>query len=251
MIEHILGSLLLFVVGTIAAFINVNAGGGSSLTLPALIFLGLDTATANGTNRIAVLMQSVSSVSAFKKENYSQHKLSWKISVLTLPGAVIGAFTAIEISDDVFKKILAVIMIAIIVMMLLPSSKKTTFDNSEDKKLTFPVIIAFLLVGFYGGIIQVGIGFILMALLQKAMKFNLIFVNMHKVFIVCVLTVPALLVFIFMGKVNWYWGISLALGNSFGGWWATKISIRKGDGFIKIVLIISIFIIALKLFGLF
>jgi uncharacterized membrane protein YfcA len=68
MIEQLGGSILLFVIGTIAAFINVNAGGGSSLTLPALIFLGLDTATANGTNRIAVLMQSVASVSAFKRK---------------------------------------------------------------------------------------------------------------------------------------------------------------------------------------
>ncbi len=251
MIEQLGGSILLFVIGTIAAFINVNAGGGSSLTLPALIFLGLDTATANGTNRIAVLMQSVASVSAFKKENYSQFRLSWKLSLLTLPGAVIGAFAAVEISDDVFKKILAIIMIAIIVMMLLPNSQNNVDDNSENKKLTLPVILSFLFIGFYGGILQIGIGFLLMAALQKLMKFNLLFVNMHKVFVVCVLTLPALLVFIFLGKVDWYWGISLALGNTFGGWWATKISVRKGDKFIKAVLIVSILIVALKLFEIF
>ncbi len=251
MIEHILGSILLFVVGTIAAFINVNAGGGSSLTLPALIFLGLDTATANGTNRIAVLMQSFASIHAFQKESYSQFKLSWKMSLLTLPGAVVGALAAVEISDVIFKKILAIIMIAIIVIMLLPGSKNNSVDNSENKKLTPLTVIAFLFIGFYGGIIQVGIGFILMAVLQKFMKFNLLYVNMHKVFIVCVLTVPALLIFVLLGKVNWYWGLSLALGNSLGGWWATKISIRKGDKFIKAVLIVSILIIAIKLLEIF
>ena len=251
MIEHLLGSILLFVVGTIAAFINVNAGGGSSLTLPTLIFLGLDTATANGTNRIAILTQTFASVHAFKKESYSQFKLSWKLSLLTLPGAVIGAFAAVEISDEIFKKVLAVIMIGIIVMMLLPNSKKILVDNSENKKLTPLTFIAFILIGFYGGIVQVGIGFLLMSVLQKMMKFNLIYVNMHKSFIVCVLTVPALLIFILLGKVDWYWGISLALGNTFGGWWATKISIRKGDKFIKAVLAISILIIAVKLFGFF
>ncbi len=251
MIEHLLGSILLFVVGTIAAFINVNAGGGSSLTLPALIFLGLDTSTANGTNRIAVLTQTFASVSAFKKESYSQFKLSWKLSLLTLPGTVIGAFTAVEISDAIFKKVLAVIMIAVIIMMLMPNSKKSFIDNSENKKLTPFTIIAFFLIGFYGGIIQVGIGFLLMAVLQKIMKFNLLYVNMHKSFIVCVLTVPALLVFLFLGRVDWYWGISLAFGNTLGGWWATKISIRKGDKFIKAVLIVSILIISLKLLGVF
>jgi len=251
MIEHLLGSILLFVVGTIAAFINVNAGGGSSLTLPALILLGLDTATANGTNRIAVLMQTAASVHAFKKESYSQFKLSCKLSLLTLPGAVVGAFTAVEISDEIFKKILAVIMIAIIVMMLLPNSKNSIVDNSENKKLTPFTILAFLFIGFYGGVIQVGIGFLLMAVLQKMMKFNLLYVNMHKVFVVGVLTIPALLIFILLGKVDWYWGISLALGNTFGGWWATKISIRKGDKFIKAVLVVSILIISIKLFGFF
>lgn len=251
MIELILGSLLLFVVGTVAAFINVNAGGGSSLTLPALIFLGLDTATANGTNRIAVLLQNVSSVHAFKMENYSQFKLSWKLSMLTLPGAVLGAFSAVEIEDELFKKILAVIMIGIIIMMFIPNSAKHTTNNQEEKKLTLPVIISFLFIGFYGGILQVGIGFMLMAVLNKLMKFDLIYVNMHKVFIVLVLTVPALLVFIFLGKVNWFWGISLALGNSLGGWWATKLSIKKGDKFIKIILVLAMIIIALKLFDLF
>jgi uncharacterized membrane protein YfcA len=171
--------------------------------------------------------------------------------LLTLPGAVIGAFAAVEISDDVFKKILAIIMIAIIVMMLLPNSQNNVDDNSENKKLTLPVILSFLFIGFYGGILQIGIGFLLMAALQKLMKFNLLFVNMHKVFVVCVLTLPALLVFIFLGKVDWYWGISLALGNTFGGWWATKISVRKGDKFIKAVLIVSILIVALKLFEIF
>ena len=64
----IAGIIILFVVGAIAAFINVNAGGGSSLTLPVLIFLGLDPSVANGTNRVAILFQNVSAVYAFKKE---------------------------------------------------------------------------------------------------------------------------------------------------------------------------------------
>ena len=251
MIENILHALILFVIGIIAAILNVNAGGGSSLTVPALIFLGLDGATANGTNRIAILFQNISAVNSFKKENYSQFGLSWKLSLLTVPGAIIGALTAVEISDDLFKKILAVVMIGIIATIIIPRKKKHVEDNNEDKKLTFPVILSFLFVGFYGGIVQVGIGFILMAVLQKIMKFSLVYVNMHKVFIVLVLTVPALLVFIISGKVNWFLGISLALGNSLGGWWAAKISVKKGEKFIKGILVVSIFIIALKLFGLF
>ncbi|MDQ7816441.1 MAG: sulfite exporter TauE/SafE family protein [Melioribacteraceae bacterium] len=245
--NDLLSSLLLFVIGAVAAVINVNAGGGSSLTLPALIFLGLDSATANGTNRIAILMQNLSSSYAFKKENYQQFNMSMKLSLITLPGAIAGALVAIKISDELFHTILGIIMIAITITMIFPSSRSKATDDNENKKITIPLFITFVAVGFYGGFIQIGIGFILMAILNKAMNFSLIYVNMHKVFIILILTIPALLIFIISGNVNWYWGVSLGLGNALGGWWGTKHSIKKGDKFIKGVLSIAILIMALKL----
>lgn len=245
--NDLLASLLLFIIGAIAAVINVNAGGGSSLTLPALIFLGLDSATANGTNRIAILMQNVSSVYTFKKAQYQQFNLSMKLSLITLPGAIAGALVAIKISDELFNTILGIIMIAITLTMIFPASKSKKNDDTENKKITIPLFLTFVVVGFYGGFIQIGIGFILMAILNKLMHFSLIYVNMHKVFIVFILTIPALLIFILSGNVNWYWGISLGLGNALGGWWGTKHSIKKGDRFIKTVLSIAIVIMALKL----
>lgn len=245
--NDLFSSLLLFTIGAIAAVINVNAGGGSSLTLPALIFLGLDSATANGTNRIAILMQNVSSVYTFKKAKYEQFNLSMKLSLITLPGAVLGALVAIQISDEVFNTILGIIMIAITLTMIFPASKSKKNDDTENKKITIPLFITFVIVGFYGGFIQIGIGFVLMAILNKMMHFSLIYVNMHKVFIVFILTIPALFIFIISGNVNWYWGISLGLGNALGGWWGTKHSIKKGDKFIKAVLSVAIFIMALKL----
>lgn len=245
--NDLLASLLLFVIGVIAAVINVNAGGGSSLTLPALIFLGLDSATANGTNRIAILLQNVSSVYTFKKAKYQQFNLSMKLSLITLPGAILGALVAINISDELFNTILGVIMIAITLTMIFPTSRSKKNDDTENKKITIPLFLTFVVVGFYGGFIQIGIGFVLMAILNKMMHFSLIYVNMHKVFIVFILTIPALLIFIISGNVNWYWGISLGLGNALGGWWGTKHSIKKGDKFIKTVLSIAILIMALKL----
>ena len=245
--NDLLSSLLLFVIGAVAAVINVNAGGGSSLTLPALIFLGLDSATANGTNRIAILMQNLSSSYAFKKENYQQFNMSMKLSLITLPGAIAGALVAIKVADELFHTILGIIMIAITITMILPSSRSKATDDNENKKISIPLFITFVAVGFYGGFIQIGIGFILMAILNKAMNFSLIYVNMHKVFIILILTIPALLIFIISGNVNWYWGVSLGLGNALGGWWGTKHSIKKGDKFIKGVLSVAILIMALKL----
>jgi len=243
------GIVVLFFVGSFAAFINVNAGGGSSLTLPVLIFLGLDPSVANGTNRVSILFQNASAVYSFKKEKYYELKNSLMLSALTLPGAIIGAVTAVNISDELFEKILGVIMILIIITMLLPKKKseKTVTDFSIDWK----IISAMIVVGFYGAFLQVGVGFLLMASFQYLMKLDLIRVNMHKVFVVFVFTVPALIVFILTDNVNWFYGLTLSAGNAFGGWWGAKLSVKKGEKLIKFVLIIAILIMAFKLLNIF
>ena len=226
------------------------AGGGSALTLPVLIFLGLDSALANGTNRIAIVVQNLAAVSSFKKEKYSRFGTSIKLSLLTLPGSIIGAVAAVKMSNELFQKVLAFIMIGIIISMMLPKSK-TVYSGEANKKISFWTHLSMFFIGFYGGFIQVGVGFLLMAALHYLMKLNLVYVNMHKVFIVFIFTVPALIVFIATGNINWNLGISLAAGNGLGAWWAAKISVKKGEGVIKIVLFVAVFIMALKLLNVF
>ena len=241
--------LLLFTVGAISGFINVNAGGGSSLTLPTLIFLGLDGALANGTNRISILIQSFAGVYSFKRENFSDFKLSLRIAWLTLPGSIIGSILVINISDELFEKILGAVMIGIILSMIIPRKKINVIENNN--KISWNVYLAMFGIGFYGGFIQVGVGFILMAVLQYLMKLNLVLVNMHKVFIVMIYTVPATIVFILSGNVNWGLALTLAAGNSLGAWWAAKFAVKKGEKLIKAVLIAAILIMSLKLFDVF
>lgn len=245
----ILALIILTIVGTIAGFLNVTAGGGSTLTLPTLIFLGLDTTVANGTNRIAILIQNISAVQSFRSEKLFDLKTSLLLSLFTFPGAIAGALIAVELNDDIFKTILGIVMIGIIFSMLVP---KKIINNSEDQqKPRLVKYLSMLFVGFYGGFIQVGVGFLLMTSIQWLMKLNLVMVNMYKVFIVLIYTIPALTIFIITDNVHWMFGIFLAIGNAFGGWWGAKIQIKKGEGFIKVILIIAIFIMALKLLKVF
>ena len=124
--------------------------------------------------------------------------------------------------------------------------------------LTIAVAVAILAtvgvmfaIGFYGGFIQVGVGLLIMAGLYHVMKMNLVFVNMHKVFITLIFTIPALLIFMWTDNVDWLLGLVLAAGNAVGGWWSARISVRGGEKVIRYIMIVAIFIIALKLFGLF
>ena len=242
--------LILFFVGIAAGFINVNAGGGSTLTLPTLIFLGLDASVANGTNRIAILFQNISAVSSFKKETYSQFYISFKLALMTLPGAIVGAYFAINISNEAFEIVLAAIMIGVIISMIIPRKKIEVSPDGKGKQ-SWLVFLSMFGIGFYGGFIQVGVGFLLMAALHHIMKLNLVYVNMHKVFIVLLYTVPALIIFILSDNVNWILGLSLAAGNMIGAWWGAKYSIKGGEKYIRIVLIAAVIIMVIKLLKIF
>lgn len=240
---------ILFFTGAVAGFINVNAGGGSSLTLPILIFLGLDSSVANGTNRIGILVQTFSSISSFKKQQYHDFKTSFTLACFALPGAIAGALISVKLSDSSFQKILGIIMIGIVFSMIFSSKKKEQI--SYDSKPNWWLYPAMIGVGFYGGFIQVGVGFLLMASLYYLLKVSLIRVNMHKVFIVFIYTIPALLVFILTKNIHWVFGIVLALGMALGGWWGAKTAVKGGEKVIRLVLIAAIIIMSLKLLGLF
>ena len=237
--------LLLLGVGVIAGLLNIGAGGGSSLTLPTLIFLGLDSAMANGTNRIALIIQNIFAITGFQQEKQNEFKQSFKYALFTLPGAIAGAFLAVRLSDVWFQRILAVVMVLIVLTLFLPKTKDRLM--AIEGKKSWMVYLALLGAGFYGGFIQVGVGFILMAILFHLAGLTLVKVNVHKVFIILLYTIPALAIFIYTDNVNWRYGLILAVGNGIGGWISARVSVKKGESYIRIILGIAIVIMAYKL----
>ena len=242
--------IILFLVGSAAGFINVNAGGGSSLTLPALIFLGLDSAVANGTNRIGILIQNLFAVTSFRQQNVHDFSFSLKLSIFTLPGAIIGALASTQVSDAFFKHILGIVMIGIVLTMLLPKMNKPfTEEELKNNKYSWLIYPAMFGIGFYGGFLQVGVGFIFMTSLYHILRLSLVYVNMHKVFIILVYTIPSLVIFALTGNVRWGYGLILAAGMAIGAWFGAKASVKGGERLIRYVLMVSIAIIAVKLLG--
>ena len=76
---------------------------------------------------------------------------------------------------------------------------------------------------------------------------SLVRTNATKVALVTIYSIAALLLFAFYGKVDWVKGFTMAFGTSFGAWWSSRFSVKKGDGFIKIVLLVMVSIMAVKL----
>jgi len=239
--------ILLFFVGLIAGFINVTAGGGSTLTLPFLIFLGLDGAMANGTNRLAIIIQNIFAVTGFQKGKNNEFGESFKLALLALPGAIAGAVMAVRVSDPIFRHILSGVIIFVIVTMFLPRPSTGSISQKSAKQKTL-LYLAMFGIGFYGGFIQAGVGFLLMAVLYRLAGLKLVRVNAYKVFIVLIYTVPAITVFIVAGKIDWLMGLVLAAGNAGGGWFSSQLQLKKGDKPIRYLLILLLLFLSVKLF---
>lgn len=230
-------------VGIVAGFLNVMAGGGSLLVLPILIFMGLDGPIANGTNRVAIVAQNVSAVAGFFKKGYADLKTSLTLALCAVPGAAVGAYLGTKISGALFNQILGGLMILLLILMSRTSKEPSPV---RPRRLVLGHILM-VGIGFYGGFIQAGVGFFLMAVLHRVLGLDLVRVNMHKVFIVGVYTLIALVIFAVKGQVIWMIGLVLAIGNAIGGWIGTHYAIKKGDRWIRIILNVVLVAMAIKL----
>ena len=235
-------------IGFITGVINTMAGGGSLLSLPILIFLGLPPNVANGTNRVGILFQSISTTAGFKSKGVSTFPFSIYVSISALIGSLLGAQIAIAIKGEVFNKILAVVMVLVVVYMLFDSKYKRQGleEFATGKKLWLSVVL-FFFVGVYGGFIQAGVGFIMLLVLSSVNNFTLVKSNAIKVFVTLVFTIGSIGIFIFNDKVNWKYGLLLAVGSTLGGWVASRWSVNKGDNLVKKFMIVMVIIMAIKL----
>jgi len=214
---------LLAVTGIAVGFLNVMAGGGSLISLPILIFLGLEP----------------------RNRGYSEMRRSLGLALCTVPGAVVGAIAAVVVDPVLFKRVLGVVLVAAIFLIL----RKRPSAADEDGGVSRPVLahIAMVGVGFWGGFLQAGVGFLIMPILYQLLRLDLIRVNMHKVFIVGIYTIPALLVFALGGKVWWLGGLALAVGNAAGAWLATRVTITHGERAIRVVFVVAVIAMGVKL----
>lgn len=243
--------ILLLLVGLVAGIVNVTAGGGSTLTLPALIFIGLDSSVANGTNRISLIFQNISAVSSFKRGSEVRFKQGIVLALFAIPGAVIGSVVATKISNELFERILGIVMILVIISMLIPRSTSLDIGAKVNSSRTWLANILFFGIGFYGGFINVGIGLAIMAVLYHVLRMDLVTVNFNKTVIILIYTIPALLVFTYTGNVNLKLGLVLAAGSAIGGWVGAHLNIKGGERFIRYFMFVAILIMSLKLLGVF
>lgn len=240
--------LLLVLVGGIAGFVNVLAGGGSLLTLPVLIFLGLPAATANGTNRVGIFFQNIFAINGFRRRGVFPVKLALLCAPPALLGSYIGATLAVDIDDALFKKLLGFIMIGVMIITVVDPVRR--FNLRSDSPLTplrtILLILIFFLIGIYGGFVQAGVGFLIISgLLLYGL--DLVRINAVKVIVIFAFTLVALGVFVVHGQIDYGLGLALAAGNSTGGWVAMHLAVKKGHDWIRRIVFVTVIVFALRL----
>jgi len=242
---------LLVAAGLVAGVVNTLAGGGSLLTLPALIFVGLPAGVANGTNRVAVLVQSATASAGFRRGGALDLKRATLLLLPSLAGAAVGAALAVRVPDDAMQRVIAVSLLVFLVPVLVKPDvwlhgRPGAFSGRPPVWM-YPALFA---VGVYGGFLQAGVGFLILAVLVLGGGLDLVRANGVKVYLVAGYTVLALAIFLASGQVEWRSGIALAAGNGVGGWLGARMALRRGAGFVRAVLVVAVLASAAKLLGL-
>ena len=245
---------LLTFTGIFAGFLNSVAGGGSLLTLPVLIFLGLPGATiANGTNRLAIMLQNIVGVVGFRRKGVSDFSYGILITLPAMLGAVLGTLLVIKLgkidkSGVIFNRVLAGIMVGVLILTLFNPLKKFQLqiqNLSLTRKITAGLI--FFVLGIYMGFIQAGAGFMIIATLTIVNGFDLVRTNALKMLVVLFCTLVALAIFIRNGHIDWGLGIALGFGNAVGAWVGSQWAVEKGDKRIRVVLVCAVLAFATQL----
>lgn len=241
--------IILATVGVIAGFINTVGGGGSVIVVSIMIFFGMPSAVANGTNRVALLFQNGSAVYNFKKMGYFDLKTNLIFALPAVVGSIVGSNIAVNIPDSLFNKLLAGVMVLILLQILFQPEKKLKI-NEEDKMTKKRQIvggIVFFFVGIYGGMIQAGVGFVIIAAMTAITNYTLVRINSIKVFVVGIYTISSLIIFLINGKVDIILGLCIAVGNVIGAYIGSRFAVLKGDKWIKIILTVTIAVLVIRL----
>lgn len=244
------GLLILFVVGVVSGVINTVAGGGSFLTLPVLIFLGLPPSVANGTNRVGILIQNLGAVWGFHRYRALPWRFALAMLVPAVVGALVGTWLALVISDAAFQRALAILMVVISLFTLWDPRRLRSEDAPEGTPQSLPgrilFALAFFAIGVYGGFVQAGTGFLILAATTLA-GLDLVRGNALKALVILAFTPLALALFALNGKVVWSVGLALAVGNLLGAMLGVRWTVLKGHAWVKGVVTVAVIVFAVKL----
>ncbi|MFP4430838.1 MAG: sulfite exporter TauE/SafE family protein [Spirochaetaceae bacterium] len=243
---NLVSILILLGAGFLTGFINTLAGGGSLLSIPALIFVGMPSPMANATNRVGIVLQTVVSTRRFFREGVLDVREAVTTAIPALLGAAIGAVAAAELDARIFDIALGIILLVMLATLFFDPRAMLV----EREKRLAPVvrIPIFFAIGLYGGFVQAGVGLLIMAVMIHLMGHELIKTNAQKVVIILLQSALSLAIFTVYGMVQWIAGLVLALGSMLGAAVGVHFAMKRGAKAVRWVVVVAVVLSALRLF---
>jgi uncharacterized membrane protein YfcA len=214
------------------------------------MFIGLPANVANGTNRVAILLQNVVGVTSFGRQGILDLRRGLTLAAPAVIGSIIGAQIAVELDQETMERVIGALMVVMLVVIIV-RPKRWLKGRPEvlARRPGWLQLAIFFGIGIYGGFIQAGVGIFLLAGLVLGIGYDLVRANAVKVLVVLCFTCFALAVFAANGQVRWVVGLILALGNMSGAWVASRMAVKRGAGFVRWLLICVVAVSATVLLG--
>ena len=211
--------------GVLAGIINTLAGNGSVITLTILTeLIGLPGNLANGTNRIGILAQGMSGTYSFARHGKISFHKSKLFLTFTIVGALMGVALAVNVTNEQFKTVFKYLLLFMLFTVII-KPKRWLHDGLLIKKLhPYFSIPIYLMLGFYGGFIQMGMGVAFLIVAVLLMNYKLIEANALKTVIVFMYTIIVVLIFQWKGLIEWEIGLIIAFGQMIGGYVAAEFA---------------------------
>ena len=239
--------LALLLVGVLAGMINILAGGGSLLAMPVAIFLGLPEGVANGTVRLAILVQNITALTHYHRAGALELRGTGKLIIPTVAGATAGALIGSQLSNEATRSALGWALLAAVILVVTRPHERQ--PGSARRIPPVAVALVMFAIGIYGGAIQAGVGYLFLFGLTYLCGMDLVRANTMKIVLVTSYTPLVLLAFWGESRIHWVAGLSLAIGQATGAWIGASLALSRGANIIRAALLIAVTLSAVKLLG--
>lgn len=242
--------IALITSGLFVGFINTLAGGGTIISLTLLMLLGLPPSVANGTNRVAIILQNLTSVANFKKKKILDLKKGVQPGIPTVIGSVVGASIVVKLDEQIIQWCFGFIMMVMLFFLLYkPERWLKGKEELLNKPITWKIYLLMFIIGIYGGVIHVGIGYFILSAVILGAGFDLVKGNAMKNFLVLMYVPFTLIIFVINDQVRWDYGLTHSIGNIIGAYIASKWAVEWGANFVRWMMVVIIALSILQMFG--
>ena len=237
--------VFLFFAGLLGGVINSIAGGGSFITFPALMFVGIPPIIASATNTFASCAGYMSGTYAFRKDIAAHKQELTRIIIISLMGGIAGAWLLLKTPEDVFKEAIPWLLLFATVLFVFGSKinihLKKISENHRHASFIGGVLLLFILFGVstYGGFFNAGLGIITLSYLALAGHTNINTMNGLKLLISSTVSLIAIALFIYNDVIAWYEGSIVLCGTLAGGYVAANVSRQLPQKYIRQFVIVA------------